>query len=251
MEDKLKSYNGYIPKSFSRWRSQVKLADPSIAKIIGNLEIINSREVREVLRRAVSKYAGIFKAKNSYICKFGDVGKSGEILIYEFRHTFKEHASKLIETWQIPSLPEKSKIIFLDDLIGTGRQSVRHIVDKLYKIISPSHEAFLFTLCSTPQGMTHVENNTNFKVIAGRILSEDRFQYLHDKCNVFDSSEKDYLKTLRVSLSSSASDYDLGLLLAFWFTVPNNTMPFIWNNGYGYSDNGVQKKWLALLPREY
>lgn len=157
IENKLSKYSGYIPNSVTRWKSQLNIADESKNKILKYLEIYSSRQIRKILRTIASKNSNIIGNINSYICKFGPVGKSGEILLYEFFHTFKEYRHKIIEIWKIPRLPENSIIIFIDDLVGTGTQSVSQL-HKLSQILNPSHKAYLLCLCATPQeiGRAHV-----------------------------------------------------------------------------------------------
>ncbi len=47
-------------------------------------------------------------------------------------------------------------------------------------------------------------------------------------------------------------DFDLGLMIAFYFTIPNNSMPMFWKDGYTYTDkNGAIKEWKAILLRRF
>jgi hypothetical protein len=70
---------------------------------------------------------------------------------------------------------------------------------------------------------------------------------------VFDQKEKAQLKCINGKLIQVGSaKYDKGLLLAFYYAVPNNTMPIIWKEGQKYNDNsGNTRNWFALLPRKY
>lgn len=253
IENKLLKYSGYIPNSVISWKSQLNIADDSKKKILKYLEIYSSRQIRTILRTIASKNSKIIGNINSYICKFGPVGKSGEILLYEFFHTFKKYRHKIIEIWKIPQLPENSIIIFIDDLVGTGTQSVRQL-HKLSQMLNPSHKAYLLCLCATPQGIKKIKENTTVSVMPGIVLMEDTHQHLNDKCTLFDATEKNFLKDLNSKLHDPNRGYyaNLGLLLAFYFTVPNNTLPFIWKDGSSYVDEGgATKKWRALLPRDY
>lgn len=253
LEQKLIEYDGYTRGRFTKWKSQIKIPEQCINKIINSIWILNTRNIRELLRIVVQKNKKLIESENSFICKFGEVGKSGEILIYQFRHTFPKYRNKIIELWEIPALPAESKIIFLDDLIGTGTQSTKHITGKLALMLNPTHQAYLLCLCATPQGIEKVSVNTNIKVLPAIILTEKNYQYLSNHCNVFDTTEKTFLFELNQRLTTDTEDdYCLGLLLAFCFAVPNNTLPFIWKDKASYLDTkGVQKKWYALLPRYY
>ena len=253
IERKLRKYQGYVQNSVGKWKSQLNISNESIRKILKYLEIFSSRDIRGILRKIVNKNKKLIENDNCYICKFGPVGKSGDILIYEFYHALQQYRKKIIETWEIPQLPENSKIVFIDDLVGTGTQSVNHL-DKLSQMLNPSHSGYLLCLCATPQGIKKIEENTTISVIAGVILKEDAYQHLNDKCNRFDPREKNFLRELNARLHDPSTGYyaNLGLLLAFYFTVPNNTLPFIWKDRTIYVDaSGVRRRWQALLPREY
>lgn len=253
IEDKLRVYSGYIHNSVDSWKSQIKMDEMLFQKILNNLVILNSKEIRSLLRTIVSDNKKLIERNNCYICKFGEEGKSGDILMYEFRHTFKQYSKKIIESWRISTLPSESEIVFIDDLIGTGNQSVTHITGKLNQVMNPSHRGYLLCLCATPQGIKYVHSNTNIKVLSGYILEENQCQYLSDRCSLFSAEEKNFLKNINTRIDGNTSCYwSLGLLLAFYFTVPNNTLPFIWKHDVEYKHiDGTRKRWQALLPRDY
>jgi len=253
IEEKLREYHGYVNNSVGKWKTQLNISEKSIGKILNYLEIFNSRKIRTILRGVVKQNKKLIESDNCYIFKFGPVGKSGEILAYEFFHTFRSYKHKLKEIWEIPQLPENSKIVFIDDLVGTGTQSVKQL-KKLSQMLNPSHSGYLLCLCATPQGIKKIKENTTISVISGVILKEKTHQHLNDKCNNFDSTEKDFLRDLNARLQDPCRGYyaNLGLLLAFYFTVPNNTLPFIWKDKADYlKPSGAKRKWQALLPREY
>jgi len=252
-EEKLCIYNGYRKYSICKWKRQTDLSWRLIKKMLGELNIITSRQIRGMLRDAVAENQTIFDDPNCYICKFGKPGKSGEIILYEFAHGCSKFKSKIIEQWKLPRLPENSTIIFLDDLVGSGTQSSEYITDTLNLFLNPSHKPYLLTLCGTPQGLSHVQDTTNFKTMCELILSERDFQHYSTNSTAFNGDEKEFLiKTNGLLSSPGDEEYDKGLLIAFYFTVPNNTMPIIWKDQYPYVDkNGQAKHWFALLPRRY
>jgi hypothetical protein len=251
-EEKLKEYNGYRSNSILKWKKQMDLPWDTTKKILTELRIINSMQIRQMLRQVVEQNRPVFNTSNCYICKFGQPGKSGEILLYEFRHGCSEFSNRIIEAWQIPSLPDKSTIIFIDDLLGTGKQSLEYITDTLNLFLNPSHDGFLLSLCGTPQGIRRVENNTNFSIICHLILDEETYQHYSSKSKIFSDEEKRIIKGINSMLKKDDNSFDKGLLIAFYYSVPNNTMPFIWKDKYEYVDGtGRSRKWFALLPRSY
>jgi len=221
-------------------------------KVLAQLKIIDGTEIRQMLKQFTVENKDLFSSKDCFICKFGRPGKSGEILLYEFKHGCPEYSRCIIEAWEIPSLPEKSRIVFVDDLVGTGAQSVEYIDGTLNLFLNASHEAYLLSLCGTPQGITHVRANTNFTPMCCLLLDEDHYQH-YRRSEVFNDKERLMINHINDMLKAKGEkSFDKGLLLAFYYSVPNNTMPFIWKDDFQYADeSGKLKKWYALLPRRY
>lgn len=253
VEDKLRIYNGYRHNSIFQWQEQLGLSWKITRKILRELKIITSADIRQMLRKIVNQNKNLFDSQDCYICKFGKAGKSGEVMLYEFSHSCKEIQNKVIELWQIPSLPENSKIVFLDDLVGTGRQSVGYIISTLNYFLNPSHQAYLLSLCCTPQGQNRVHINTNFRIISCLIMSEPEYQHYSNQSKVFNEKERSLIRKINEQLDTgSSAKFDKGLLIAFYYSVPNNTMLIIWKDNWEYLDKRREtRNWFALLPREY
>ena len=222
-------------------------------KILTELRIFTSPEIRQMLIQTVKQNEELFNSTNCYICRFGRPGKSGEIILYEFSHGCFDYRNRIIEMSQIPYLPENSTIVFVDDLLGTGRQSIDYISTNVTPFLNWSHNPFLLSLCATPQGIQNVRDNTDFRVIPHLILDDPEFQHYSDKSKIFDDKERTAIREINNMLHGSKGDiFDRGLLIAFYYSVPNNTMPLIWKDNYEYSDRkGNRRKWFALLPRHY
>lgn len=252
-EEKLKRYNGYRDRSTWIWKKQMAISLGITKKVLNEIKILTATDIRKMLRDAVEQNRILFNSKDCYICKFGKPGKSGDIILYEFFHGCSEYRNRVIEPWKIPSLPEKAKIVFLDDLVGSGQQSVGYISQTMNLFLNPSHEAFLLSLCATPQGLEYVKRNTNFDTICSLILNETEYQHYNSKSCIFNAREREIMMDINDGLKGSGRTlFDKGLLIAFYYAVPNNTMPFIWKDNYNYIDKkGNTKSWFALLPREY
>lgn len=253
LESKLAVYEGYRSNSIIKWKQQTGLPWSIVFKLLNNLEIFSAPKIRDLLRKMVLDNEQLFARENCYITGFGNAGKSGDIILYNFSHTRDINQTKIKKTWELHTLPQNSTIIFVEDIIGTGTQSVDYILNKLNQIISPSFEPYLLSLCATPKGLRNVIENTNFNVIHGLLLDEEKYQHYSELSSLFNQTEKDKLIAINNSLKCPNSfDFDLGLLVAFYFTIPNNAMPIIWKDEYLYKDNkGKQQKWKALLPRRF
>ncbi len=253
LEMKFASYQGYRQNSIIEWKKQTGLSWSIIFKLLSQFEIYNAPKIRNLIRQVVLDNENVFNKPNCYVTGFGNTGKSGDIILYDFSHTNHINQSKIIKSWEIQSLPPKSTIIFVEDIIGTGSQSVEYINDKLNLLLSPSHDPYIFSLCASPIGISNLKDNTNFKVIYGQLLEEKSHQFYSNDCKYFSIKEKEQIKEANNLLKRSGTfDYDLGLLLAFYFAIPNNTMPIFWKDNYNYKDSsGIEKKWKALLPRQF
>lgn len=253
LETKLTAYQGYRPNSIIKWKRQTQLPWSIVFKLLHHFEIYTAPKIRELIRQIVIDNEILFSKTHCYITGFGNAGKSGDIILYDFSHTANINHSKIKKTWELNSLPPKSTIIFVEDIIGTGTQSVDFILNKLNQVISPSHDPYLLSLCATPKGIENVTSNTNFSVLPGIILEESKYQHYSNLCNFFSVSEKKKIIDLNNLLKKiDAFDFDLGLLIAFYFTIPNNAMPIFWKDEYNFKDiKGNNKKWMALLPRKF
>ena len=252
LETKLASYQGYKHNKIIEWKIQTGLPWSIIFKLLNNFEIYSAPKIRSTIKQIVDDNEIVFSKENCFITGFGNAGKSGDIILYDFSHTININQSKVKKTWELNNLPEGSTIIFVEDIIGTGTQSVDYILNKVNQIIKPSHEPYLLSLCATPNGLKKVSENTHFKVMPGIILEEE-FQHYSEKSKIFTQKERQKLIKANNLLKKEGSyDFDLGLLLAFYFTIPNNAMPIFWKDSYSYVDrDGKEKEWMALLPRRF
>lgn len=250
-EEKLLRNQSYKPKSIISWKRKSSLSWSLALKVLENLTVIDGQRVREVITNIVTANKQIFANPNCYIVAFGGEAKSGGTITYDFRRLGLVKADKFKSIHEINQIPSNSTIVFVDDLIGTGSQSVEFINDKLNMLLAPSHKTYLLAICGTPEGINYLKSNSNFEVMAGIQLNKEKYQFAADECNVFKSSEKKKLTDMNKLLNPKGkNDFNIGLLLAFYNSTPNNCMPIIWKDQFKYGDK-PQKKWFALLPRDY
>lgn len=252
-EEKLLRNQSYAAKSTIRWKRNSNLSWGIAKKILDNLTIFDGQKVREVITSLVDSNREIFDQDDCYIAAFGAEAKSGGIICYDFRRMRLVNSNRFKNVYELSSVPSDSTIVFVDDLIGTGKQSLKYINNKLNLILKPSHKTYLLSICATPEGIENVETNSNFKVLTGVELNKENFQFTEDDCNTFSSKEKTILNELNLKLNPDGkNDYNRGLLLAFYNSTPNNCMPIIWKDKYSYQDSkNNSKKWFALLPRDF
>lgn len=250
-EQRLLRCQGYRPNSIVKWKKETGLEWRTVIKVLKGLQIFDQNRIRGVIHEVITSNPEIFSRENLFIAPFGGEGKSGAVICYEFKHAELVDTTCFRNSSEIVRLPPGSTIVFVDDLIGTGTQSIEYITNKLNLLLSSSHQAVLFTVCATPEGIKKVTDNSNFKVLTGIELNEIEYQHYSDLSVYFSVSEKKKLRAINSLLKASGKfDHDRGLLIAFYYAVPNNSMPIIWKDGYVYTlKSGVKREWFALLPR--
>lgn len=252
LEQRLLRCQNYQPDSVIPWKNQTNLNYFQIIKFLKAIEIFDSIRIRNIIKDIFENNSNIFSQPDLFITSFGSEGKSGGKIIYEFRHSNLINNTKFINAWELSQLPENSTVIFVDDLIGTGSQSSKYILNKLNLLLNPSTKAYLLTICATPEGIETLSTKTNFEVITGLTLDEKNYQYYTDACKYFSRLEKLKLICLNKRLKNNDDDFDRGLLVTFYYSPPNNSMPILWKHNYPYTNaKGERKNWLALLPRKY
>jgi hypothetical protein len=81
-------------------------------------------------------------------------------------------------------------------------------------------------------------------------LGDQEFNHYDESNRVFTAAEKERFQKLNHQLGQNA--FDMGMLVTFYYSTPNNTMPFIWKDGFKYWDvDGRKGAWFALLPRKF
>jgi hypothetical protein len=252
-EDRLRIYNGYIEFTLFKWLYANKINPFLGLKILKKLKIYSSRNIRDKFRTIIEENIVLFDDPKTFFTSFGSpdiIYKSGNRLITDFRNTNKKYEDKIIPIWKIPTLDEDSNIIFFDDLVGTGRQSTDYIKE-ISGLLNSSHKAYLFSICATDDGLRLINDTTTFNASATDVLTKQEHYYTNDECKYFTDKEKVTINKKIDLLKSRNAKYNLGLLVAFEHSAPNNTIPIIWKDKFRYKANGAEKTWVALLPREY
>lgn len=250
-EEKLLRNQSYKSKSIINWKKKSSLKWSLAVKILENLTLIDGQKIREVITNLVNQNKQIFIDPNCYIVAFGGEAKSGGNICYDFRRLGLVKSSNFKSMHELNQIPSNSTIVFVDDLIGTGNQSVKFINEKLNLLLKPSHKTYLLAICGTPEGVSYLKTKSNFSVLTGIELNKESYQFTRDECTVFKDSEKKKLIELNNLLNPEGkNDFNIGLLLAFYNSTPNNCMPIIWKDKFKYGEK-PKKKWVALLPRDY
>lgn len=191
----------------------------------------------------------------------GNPSESGAHLLYYFRqvnHLSKNLFSDFAEAFSTTVLKDRgktsvsllprdrsvSRVVFFDDLIGSGTQVSRYLGDHLPKIRAGTTGIDLrfMSLFATTEGLTRLNSSSLFDGKASTLFELD------DTYKVFDVNsrslasppegfEKSKLELLATHYGaalrpSTPLGYKNGqLLIGFSHNTPNNTLPIFWDEG--------------------
>jgi len=149
---------------------------------------------------------------------------------------------------------ERQGLILLDDFIGSGDQACKWIRELRaeYAILNET-PIFYLAAAGTSRGRRKIQTEIGIDVRLGVELSEKESIFSHESavfsCPDDRSRVRKVLEHVGNQLKPSfplgypASDPP-GVLLAFFYTTPNNVPPAIWQDGHVDG-----RAWLALLPK--
>lgn len=252
-EKKLLKYQGYGERTILDFKRNNNLDWKLVKIIVDNITIMDGLELRHRLRDFVETHKDLFHDKNTFFTHFGPAGKSGSVILNQFRHSMPSAHSRIINNDKLNQLPDNSNIIFLDDFIGTGEQASGYIYP-VTMTINTSVRPFLFTLCATDIGLLKIqEQRSKFRVFSSIILEERNHFLLEDICNKLDENQKSYIRNINNKiLYPGDHEYNLNIPFGFYYSIPDNALPLLWKDNVEYSDdNGNRKNWFGLTPRNY
>jgi|GEM_PF-1880191 len=252
-EKKLLKYQGFGNKSIIDFKQKNGLDWKIVKIILDNLMIMDGVELRQHLRGFVANHQTLFINDNTFITHFGPAGKSGSIILNQFRHCLPEASNRIIGNDKIHQLPENANLVFLDDFIGTGTQALDYIYPLTY-LMNSSTKPYLFTLCSTNSGLFKIqEAKSKFSVVASYVLNERDYFLLHNSCRKFNDKQKEIINNINSNIMDRGDEFfNLNIPFAFYYSIPDNALPMLWKDGVEYElINGQKKQWYGLTPRQY
>ncbi len=251
--DLVKIFNNDVSISkYEEWLQQFEQTEiPYIEKLITNFNYFSFFRVQKHLSEL---YDSIMKAvidlDNVIFVPVGYVVKSGSVVAYFFRKVNQLRENQFLPYSELNanSLNKIETIVFLDDYIGTGHQSInvwRNIktnFDQLEKF----PKLIYATIVGYTEGVNKVEQATDFKVITSFAYGPDQLPF-HPDSKIFNSENE--LSKAKEIISKYGQKlypkYPLGYkdnsgLFSFFYSTPNNTLPIFWS---------IQNNWTPLLPR--
>jgi len=201
----------------------------------------------------------------------GNPAESGAHLLYVFRQVnylpkdyFEDlHSAFLIKPnrsrsgeieYQIRD-PSVSRIVFFDDVVGSGSQARQYLSEELKRIRvgNPKFELSFLALFATTDGLKRLnapeffngraaclfELDSSFKAFSldARYFADSPVWFNH---MTFEAIARHYGSSLQPSIPVGFKDGQM--LLAFAHNTPDNTLPIFW-------DQGTQIPWHPVFPR--
>jgi hypothetical protein len=148
-----------------------------------------------------------------------------------------------------------NRIVFFDDIVGSGTQARQYLSGELKKIRAgdPNFELSFLSLFATTDGLERLNEPELFNGRASCLFELDSsFKAFSGNSRYFTDSPAWFNV---MNFQAIAQDYGSGLqpiwpigykdgqlLLAFAHNTPDNTLPIFW-------DQGARTKWHPIFPR--
>lgn len=144
--------------------------------------------------------------------------------------------------------------VFVDDMIGSGKQAIRFAKDNFTRISKDIDKCYI-TLWALESGLKKVRKSSYFKwVMSAKVMTEE-YRVFSDKSKYFhDGETRNKLKAIcrrygkKLFPGNSLGFENSQCLLAFQHNVPNNTLPIIWAGPD--SDSAPYEVWRPVFKRQ-
>jgi hypothetical protein len=163
-----------------------------------------------------------------------------------------------LETWMRANVDKEGFVALVDDFAGTGQTLVGGLRKARAKVPPDLWERYvsegrlcLFLMYSFPDAIDAVKADfPGVSVLVAHVFG-DELRACHEEAGIFETPgerafAQDILQQIGRELSPSypLGHGDMGALIVFYNTTPNNTLPIFWSGGM------VQERpWKPLFPR--
>lgn len=233
------------------WMNQFEKEDQDVAfSILKKIKYYSSEDVFQLCQLNYSNWIIDCDAniKNTLFIPLGGAGKSGSMVGYLFRmanNLPKKNFRSLLEIKQSNYAFNNiiKDIVLLDDYSGTGDQFINdEILNNILLHTKEKIRVSFLPIVMSRQAKNRIEEETNVHIFCQQIR-EDR-----EYSDTENALIRRYGKNLFV-YNGEDLRYGWGKMgetIAFFYNVPNNTLPIIWSNKYSEETNA---NWTPLFPR--
>lgn len=181
------------------------------------------------------------KLENVIFMGLGSAGKSGAMMLTQFRRSNRMHPAKYQHMFkyatEVTSLSSTfdGTIVFIDDFIGSGTQSKNSILD-IVSIVPPASKILLCVIAGYESAIDYVcrevEKEIDFNIFPADLLQENERLFSKENTN-FTRDEQEILKQycLRTGSKYPFGFNNVGSLVIFCDSVPNNTPSILIHDG--------------------
>jgi hypothetical protein len=253
-DDFLKRFDGEISRDvLKKWLDQfTEEEQPFVFKLLAKFRYYSSVRVLRLvqdLHARIQQAAGVGLNHQWYV-PVGYVAKSGSAIALFYKKQNELGGSRFLWASDLKAehFRDDSAIIFLDDFIGSGRQSAQFWKNVIQPLVPKKStcKVILGTLVGYEAGIRYLKETTGFMPVVVDTLTESDRPF-SDHSDVFPKPEE------REKARSTVEKYGKLLyprypfgyasaqsLVGFFYSTPNNTLPIFWS---------TEEHWQPLLPR--
>lgn len=253
-EELLGRFHGEISHdALLRWLSQFGTDEqPLILKLLAGFRYYSSVRVHRVVRdlHARIQMSAAVQPERQWFVPVGYVAKSGSAIALFYKKQNDLAGNRFL--WGADLTPhhfqDDSAIIFLDDFIGSGRQSAQFWKNLVQPImLSRSNcKVILGVLVGYTSGIQYLTRVTGFIPVVVDTLSESDRPFSEQSALFPDPDERERARLVAEKYGKRLyPKYPFGYasaqsLVGFFYSTPNNTLPIFWS---------TEHNWQPLLPR--
>lgn len=218
-----------------KWFDNFKPSELEYAlMILLNLKYYSHSEIDELLNKMSGELNNLFKGDFSTVSFFGlgnSAGESGNQFLYSLKQKLNLTGINFPKDFNNLH-PTIKSIVFIDDIIGTGKQATDFSKTFLSNF---TINKYYYSLMAFESGLKRVKESSSFTdVFTTKVLRESEKAF-SDSSELFPDAE------IRNNIKSIASSYgsilypkgplgydDSQALIVFTHNTPNNTLPIIW-----------------------
>lgn len=237
------------------WVLQFEKSDYDLAlRVLKNMNVIGAEDLNVALNVAYSKLLRHAQEKgnkisneNTLYMPIGNDGKSGAMIAYNFRMINGLNSAYFFskDTLQYVKAGKIKNLVLLDDIIATGEQSSKQLIDTAEKARKLGvQNIYLLTAFGYKTGIERIKE-TQVADVFSAVEYDDCDTVMNKDSSFYDglSHEKRNLYWQTISKYYKGYGYGtIGGLIAFYYNTPNCTIEMVWG-----SNNG----WIPLFPRRF
>lgn len=237
------------------WVLQFEKNDYDLAlRVLKNLNVIGANDLNvaltvaysKLLRHALEKDNRISNENTLYM-PIGNDGKSGAMIAYSFRminglssaYFFSKDNLQLVKAGKIKNL------VLLDDIIATGDQSSKQLVEVAEKARTLGiQNIYLLTAFGYRIGIEKIKE-TQVADVFSAVEYDDSDTVMNMDSGFYEGLNHEKRESYWQSISKYYKGYgygQIGGLITFYYNTPNCTLGMVWGSANG---------WIPLFPRRF